>query len=60
VLKYRIAGRRNNEMAQALGISERTVKLHRAEAIKALDVKGSADAIHVAVEAGWHLNRSSS
>lgn len=60
VLQFMIAGRRNKEMAQALGISERTVKLHRAEAIKTLDVKGSADAIRLAVEAGWHLNRSSS
>jgi PAS domain S-box-containing protein len=57
VLQFMIAGRRNKEIAQALGISERTVKMHRAAAIITLEVKGSADAIPLAVEAGWHLNR---
>lgn len=46
------AGKRNKQIAYALGLSERTVKMHKAALIAALGVGSSAEAIRVAVEAG--------
>ncbi|MET1754707.1 PAS domain-containing protein [Novosphingobium sp. RD2P27] len=45
-------GKLNKQIAFDLGLSERTVKMHRASLFRALGVKTSADAIRVAVEAG--------
>jgi PAS domain S-box-containing protein len=53
VLAAMIAGQRNKQIAHQLGISLRTVKMHRAAALKALGAGTSADAIRSAVEAGW-------
>jgi PAS domain S-box-containing protein len=53
VLIEMAAGKLNKQIAYALGISERTVKMHRAAALTALGVKSVADAIRVAVEAGY-------
>jgi PAS domain S-box-containing protein len=47
------AGKLNKQIAYDLGISERTVKMHRAAVMTALKVKSSADAIRIAVEAGY-------
>jgi PAS domain S-box-containing protein len=47
------AGKLNKQIAHDLGITERTVKMHRAAAMIALSVKSSADAIRIAVEAGF-------
>ncbi|WP_336978604.1 PAS domain-containing protein [Altererythrobacter fulvus] len=52
ILEMMSAGQLNKQIAYALGLSERTVKMHRAALLKALDVKTSADAIRLAVEAG--------
>lgn len=53
VLIEMAAGKLNKQIAYALAISERTVKMHRAAVIAALGVQSSADAIRVAVEAGY-------
>ena len=53
VLIEMAAGKLNKQIAHALAISERTVKMHRAAVIAALGVNSSADAIRVAVEAGY-------
>jgi PAS domain S-box-containing protein len=53
VLAAIIAGKRNKQIAHDLGISLRTVKMHRAAALKALGARTSADAIRSAVEVGW-------
>lgn len=53
VLVEMAAGKLNKQIAYVLGISERTVKMHRAAALAALGVKSAADAIRVAVEAGY-------
>ncbi len=53
VLIEMAAGKLNKQIAYALGISERTVKMHRAAVIAALQVGSSADAIRIAVEAGY-------
>ena len=46
-------GKLNKQIAYDLGLSERTVKMHRAALFKSLDVRTSADAIRVAIEAGY-------
>ena len=46
-------GKAIQEIAYDLKIAERTVKLHRAQAIKALKVRNSVEAIRIATEAGF-------
>jgi len=46
-------GRLNKQIAHDLDLSERTIKMHRSALLKALDVETSADAIRIAVEAGY-------
>ena len=53
VLLQIAAGKLNNQIAYELGISERTVKMHRAAVFLALGVRTSADAIRIAIEAGY-------
>jgi DNA-binding NarL/FixJ family response regulator len=52
VLQLMARGLLNKQIAFELGISDKTVKMHRAALLLALDAKASADAIRVAVEAG--------
>lgn len=53
VLIEMAAGKLNKQIAWALGISERTVKMHRAAVMGGLGVHSSTDAIRIAVEAGY-------
>ena len=53
VLIEMAAGKLNKQIAWSLGISERTVKMHRAAVMDALGVNSSTDAIRIAVEAGY-------
>jgi PAS domain S-box-containing protein len=53
VLLQMAAGKLNKQIAYELGLSERTVKMHRAAVFSALEVKTSADAIRLAIEAGY-------
>lgn len=53
VLVQMAAGKLNKQIAYDLGLSERTVKMHRAAVFTALGVKTSADAIRLAIEAGY-------
>lgn len=52
VLQLMGQGLLNKQIAYSLGISEKTVKMHRAALLAALEARVSADAIRVAVEAG--------
>ena len=52
VLKEMAAGQRNKQIAWRLGLSEKTVKMHRGLLLGKLDVATTADAIRLAVEAG--------
>jgi PAS domain S-box-containing protein len=53
ILVLMAAGKLNKQIAYELGLSERTVKMHRSAVLKGLDVKTTADAIRVAIEAGF-------
>lgn len=53
VLVQLAAGKLNKQIAYELSLSERTIKMHRAAVFKALDVRTSADAIRLAIEAGY-------
>lgn len=52
VLQEMASGQRNKQIAWSLGLSEKTVKMHRALLLEKLGVKTTADAIRLAVEAG--------
>lgn len=45
-------GQLNKQIAYDLGLTERTVKMHRAAMLRALGVRTAADAIRIAIEAG--------
>ncbi len=46
-------GKLNKQIAHELGLSERTVKMHRAALFRGLEVRTTADAIRIAIEAGY-------
>lgn len=52
VLERVVAGLRNKQIGAALGIDEKTVKMHRAALLERLGCATSADAIRIGVEAG--------
>jgi len=53
ILQLMATGKLNKQIAYELGLSERTVKMHRSAVLRSLDVRTSADAIRLAVEAGY-------
>lgn len=52
ILELMAAGLLNKQIAWKLGISEKTVKMHRSLLLDRLEVATSAEAIRIAVEAG--------
>jgi PAS domain S-box-containing protein len=52
LLELTASGYRNKQIAVLMGISEKTVKMHRARLCAALGVSNSIEAIRIAVEAG--------
>ncbi|MFM5914346.1 MAG: PAS domain-containing protein [Chakrabartia godavariana] len=52
ILTALAAGRLNKQIAYDLSLTERTVKMHRAALLKALEVRSGAEAIRIAIEAG--------
>ena len=52
VLQMVASGLRNKQIAYELGLSEKTVKMHRGIAMEKLGVRSSADLVRLAVEAG--------
>ncbi|CAN5271399.1 hypothetical protein BH10PSE13_BH10PSE13_08400 [soil metagenome] len=53
VLVAMAAGKLNKQIAYDLGLTERTVKMHRAAMLRALEVRSGAEAIRLAIEAGY-------
>ncbi|MCE2843549.1 MAG: LuxR C-terminal-related transcriptional regulator [Novosphingobium sp.] len=52
ILELMAGGQLNKQIAYALDLSEKTVKMHRALLLQRLGVGTSADAVRLAVEAG--------
>ena len=52
VLEQMATGHLNKQIAFTLGLSEQTVKMHRALLMQRLGASTTADAIRIAVEAG--------
>lgn len=52
VLQMVAGGLRNKQIAYELGLSEKTIKMHRGLAMEKLGARSSADMIRIAVEAG--------
>lgn len=52
ILQAVAKGQLNKQIAYELGLTERTVKMHRAAMLKALGVRTVAEAIRIAIEAG--------
>jgi PAS domain S-box-containing protein len=52
VLRALSQGRLNKQIAGELGVTERTVKMHRAALLKALNARSGAEAIRLAIESG--------
>lgn len=52
IIEFLARGHLNKQIAFELGLTERTVKMHRAALLKSLDVRSVAEAIRIAVEAG--------
>lgn len=48
-------GKLNKQIAWDLDLSERTIKMHRTAAFRALVVQAAADAIHTAIDVGTEL-----
>jgi PAS domain S-box-containing protein len=53
VLVAMAAGKLNKQIAYDLGLTERTVKMHRAAMLRSLRVRTGAEAIRLAIEAGF-------
>ncbi|MFC0589079.1 PAS domain-containing protein [Novosphingobium aquiterrae] len=53
ILEGLAKGRLNKQIAYDLGLTERTVKMHRAALLKTLGVRTVAEAIRIAIEAGY-------
>lgn len=49
VLRHIVAGRTNREAAQVLGISPRTIEVHRAAAMRKLGARNTAEMIRIAL-----------
>lgn len=52
ILEALAKGRLNKQIAYELGLTERTIKMHRAAMLKGLGVRTVAEAIRIAIEAG--------
>jgi DNA-binding NarL/FixJ family response regulator len=53
VLMHMAAGKLNKQIAYEMDLSERTVKMHRSAVLRNLGVRTNADAIRLAIEAGF-------
>jgi PAS domain S-box-containing protein len=53
ILEALAKGRLNKQIAYELGLTERTIKMHRAAMLRALGVRTVAEAIRIAIEVGY-------
>ncbi|ONF97310.1 PAS domain-containing protein [Sphingomonas jeddahensis] len=52
VLRLMARGLRNRQIGEALGLAEKTIKMHRGAMVKRLGVSSTAEAMRLAIEAG--------
>lgn len=52
VLRLAAQGKRNRQIGEALGLAEKTIKMHRVALMKRLGVSTMAEAMRLAIEAG--------
>jgi two-component system, LuxR family, response regulator FixJ len=52
VLKMLVAGKRNREIAEELGVSQKTIEVHRANVMSKMEADRLADVVHMAMLAG--------
>ena len=52
VLRLMAQGLRNRRIGEALGLTEKTIKMHRGALVKRLGVSTAAEAMRLAIEAG--------
>lgn len=52
VLRLMAQGKRNRQIGDALGLAEKTIKMHRGALVKRLGVSTTAEAMRLAIEAG--------
>ena len=57
VMRHVLLGRLNKQTATALGITERSVKRHRASLMRKLEINSIAELTRFALEAGMNLER---
>ena len=53
ILSHLASGKLNKQMAHLVGVSERTIKMHRNALLKALNMRSTAELIRLAIEAGF-------
>jgi PAS domain S-box-containing protein len=53
VLRLMARGLRNRQIAEVMGLTEKTIKMHRSGLVKRLGLSHSAEAIRLAIEAGF-------
>lgn len=53
VLRLMALGRRNRQIGEELGLTEKTIKMHRGALVRRLGVTTAAEAIRLAIEAGF-------
>ena len=53
VLRLMARGLRNRQIGEQLGVTEKTIKMHRGALVKRLNVSSAAEAMRLAIEAGY-------
>lgn len=53
VLRLMARGLRNRQIGEEMGLAEKTIKMHRSALVKRLGVASAADALRLAIEAGF-------
>jgi len=53
VLRLMARGLRNRQIGEQLGVTEKTIKMHRGALVKRLNVSSAAEAMRLAIEAGF-------